>query len=86
MTVTSQSETGEWVFRVYRNSLEDSSEVLLKIRVCSQNDYRDPFEIENYRLIDKKGMFEYYAYIPPESASSLAISYEELETQLFQRL
>ena len=85
-TVIVQHETGEWIFVAYDGSLENSREVLLKMRVYSQNDYRDPFDMENYRLIDRKGMFEYYAYIPPEKNSRLAITYDQLEQELFQRL
>ena len=86
VTVIVQHETGEWIFVAYDGSLENSREVLLKMRVYSQNDYRDPFDMENYRLIDRKGMFEYYAYIPPEKNSRLAITYDQLEQELFQRL
>lgn len=86
VTVIVQHETGEWSFVAYEGSLEQSNEVLLKMRVYSQNDYRDPFEMENYHLMDKKGMFEYYAYIPPETDSPLAITYDRLEGDLFLRL
>lgn len=65
VTVVSQPENGEWTFLKYQDSLADTSLALLRIRVYSTKDYHDKFENDYFKLIEKKGLFEYYAYIPP---------------------
>ena len=79
VTVVSQPETGEWKFILYKDSLEDQSAVLLRIRVYSQNDYHDKFEQEYFTLLDQKGLFEYYGYIPQGADEEYAITMDDLK-------
>lgn len=78
ITVKKQPETGEWIFVVFESSLTESTQELLRIRVYSQNDYKDNFALEKYAMIAKKGIFEYYAYIPADAPEELKITYNEL--------
>lgn len=76
VTLIVQRQTGEWQFVEYTGSMEAVDNVLLRIRVYSQNDYRDKFE--NFALLAKKGLFEFYSFIPKNN-SMYAISQTELE-------
>ena len=77
-----QPEDGEWTFFAYTGQLSDTSTPLLKLRVYSAKDYHDKFDTDYFELIEQKGLFEYYAYIP-SSDSDLAITQEELTQQMF---
>ncbi len=85
VTVSQQVETGEMRFFVYQGNLDDDSRELLRIRVYSEKDYQDQFAVENYRTIKTKGLFRYYAYIPPNTEEPLAINYAQLR-ELFTLL
>ena len=82
VTIVSQQESNEWSFIRYNGTLEDTSSLLLRLKVYSAKDYHDKFESEYFDLLGQQGLFEYYAHIP-ESDDALAISAEEL-TELFQ--
>ncbi|MBR5486327.1 MAG: hypothetical protein IKV41_07440 [Oscillospiraceae bacterium] len=82
VSLTVQSQTGEWQFYEYSKEKDLTENILLRIRVYSQNDYHDKFE--NFILLEQKGLFEYYGCIP-QNNSSYAISQTELE-QLFHLL
>ena len=77
-----QPEDGEWSFFAYTGQLGDTSTMLLKLRVYSAKDYHDKFDSDYFELIEQKGLFEYYAYIPA-SNSDLAITREELTEEMF---
>lgn len=85
VTVVSQPETGEWRFFRYNGSLAEQNDVLLRVRVYSQSDYHDKFEEETFELLEKKGLFEYYGYIPKNSSQDLAITWTDLK-EMFQLL
>ncbi|MEG1778831.1 MAG: hypothetical protein RR263_01925, partial [Oscillospiraceae bacterium] len=71
VTLISEPQSNEWQFIEATPDKAGANEVLLRIRVYSQNDYHDKFE--NFNLLTKKGLFEYYSYIPKNN-SKLAIS------------
>ncbi len=75
VTILSQPENKEWSFLQYNNSLEDSSTLLLRLKVYSSNDYHDKFESDSLQLLGTQGLFEYYAHIPqPDSTNLLTVS------------
>ena len=78
VTIISQPETNEWSFIRYNGTLEDSSALLLRLKVYSVKDYHDKFESETFKLLGRQGLFEYYAHIP-ESSDELAITSLELD-------
>ncbi len=78
VTVVSQPENGEWTFLRYQGDLSDTSVPLLRIRVYSAKDYRDKFETDYFTLLDRQGLFEYYAAIP-NTTDPLAITQQELQ-------
>lgn len=79
VTVKKQPNSGEYYFSVFNENLEKSQSVLLKIHVYAKDDYKDLFELQQFKLIGTRGNFEYYGYIPDKSESELKITYEELE-------
>ncbi len=79
-----QAETGEITFFKYSNSLADQSVLLLKIRTYSRKDYQDKQEIDEYKLLATKGLFNYYASIG-KTTDPMQLTEEELE-QLFKLL
>lgn len=85
VTVTQQPKSREWRFWVYTGSLNTLSEELLRIKVYSKNDYHDKFESDTYQLLATKGIFEYYAYIPPTVSKDYATTYDQLK-ELFTLL
>ena len=78
VTIISQPETNEWSFIRYNGTLEDSSALLLRLKVYSVKDYHDKFESETFKLLGRQGLFEYYAHIP-ENSDELAITSLELD-------
>lgn len=78
VTIVSQPESSEWSFIRYNGTLEDTSVLLLRLKVYSVKDYHDKFESEYFRLLGQQGLFEYYAHIP-ESDDPLAISEKQLQ-------
>lgn len=84
VTIVSQPETNEWSFIRYNGTLEDSSSLLLRLKVYSVKDYHDKFESETFKLLGRQGLFEYYAHIP-ENDDELSISSLELDN-LFEFL
>jgi hypothetical protein len=79
VTVIPQPETGEWRFVVFDRDLDNSVQELLRIRVIATTDYQDKFSDDNYVLLEKRGAFEYYVYMPDSaSASPLAIEFSRL--------
>lgn len=80
VTITQEDKSGEWRFWLYNGSLSQLREELLRIKVYSSKDYHDKFDADTYRIIRTKGNFEYYAYIPPETAGEeFVITYAQLE-------
>lgn len=77
VTVVRQTETSEWRFYVYDHNTEQTGVELLRIRRYSTNDYQDQF-IQDYTLVEEKGVFQYYAYFP-NAANSLSINEKQLE-------
>ena len=77
----SQSKTGETVFKEYDAETEQGGKELLHIKVYSEKDYQDKFDIQNYRKIGQRGNFMYYASIG--TGAELSITFDELE-DLFQ--
>ncbi len=84
VTIVSQAEANEWSFIRFNNTLDDSSSLLLRLKVYSVKDYHDKFESETFKLLGRQGLFEYYAHIP-ETDDELAISSLELD-RLFEFL
>ena len=78
VTIVSQPESSEWSFIRYNGTLEDTSVLLLRLKVYSVKDYHDKFESEYFRLLGQQGLFEYYAHIP-ESDDPLVISEKQLQ-------
>lgn len=78
VTIISQPESNEWNFIRYNGSLEDSSSLLLRLKVYSSKDYHDKFESETFKLLGKQGLFEYYAHVP-DNDDELSISSLELD-------
>lgn len=73
VTILSQPESNEWSFVRYNNSLEDSSSLLLRIKVYSVKDYHDRFERDELSLLGKQGLFEYYAYLPEDNGEAVSV-------------
>ncbi len=73
-----QEENGEIEFFRYVDTLQNRSIPLLRIRVYSQKDYQDNLEMANYQRVARKGIFSYYAYIPPDVKDDLNITEKEL--------
>ncbi len=82
VTVVLQPENGMVSFRVFNEDLDSSTTELLRIRTYAKNDYRDTFELEQYKELPSSGIIDYYAYIPENVDSSLAIDYEDLEDMI----
>ncbi len=78
VTIHSQPESKEWSFVRYGANLEDSSSLLLRLKVYSSKDYHDKFESGYFELLGTQGLFEYYAHIPEASDSDEDDSYESL--------
>lgn len=79
VTVVKQPETGEWRFVPYNNEeITDSTSPLLRLQVYSLNDYRDKFDIDNFKLLMQKGNFEYY-YAIPDQENILSIDENQLK-------
>jgi len=75
VTILSQPESKEWNFIQYNNSLENSSTLLLRLKVYSSKDYHDKFESDSLQLLGTQGLFEYYAHIPQlDVLNPLAVS------------
>ncbi len=79
VTIHSQPESNEWSFVRFNNSLEESSTLLLRLKVYSSKDYHDKFESGYFELLGTQGLFEYYAHIPADLEDPLAMSQRELE-------
>lgn len=77
ITVERVGESGEWRFLAYSSQGQSSGPELLRIRVTSHRDYQDRFETEQYLSLAKKGIFEYYGFIP-QTDHPLAISEADL--------
>ncbi|MEF9983236.1 MAG: hypothetical protein RR710_01710 [Oscillospiraceae bacterium] len=80
VTVKVQQHNGEYSFVVFKNSLSESTSEILRIRVYSKDDYRDKFELEQFKNIAIKGAFEYYAYIPEDVDEKYKITYDDLKS------
>ncbi|MEG1043196.1 MAG: hypothetical protein RSF81_00300 [Oscillospiraceae bacterium] len=80
VTVKVQQHNGEYSFVVFKNSLSESTSEILRIRVYSKDDYRDKFELEQFKNIANKGDFEYYAYIPDDVEEKYKITYDNLKS------
>ena len=76
LSIYRQAETQEAFFFLYRGSLTERSEELLRLRVVSAADYLDKFDSERYTLLQKRGQFEYYVYLP--TAAEPALTVEEV--------
>lgn len=80
VTVLNQPSGNEWSFVQYGGSLEDSSLLLLRIKVYSAKDYHDKFDSDSFTLVGQQGLFEYYVHIPQNlEEQPLAISLEEFQ-------
>jgi len=80
VTVLNQPSGNEWSFVQYNGSLEDSSLLLLRIKVYSAKDYHDKFDSDSFTLLGRQGLFEYYVHIPQNNEEQpLAISLEEFQ-------
>lgn len=79
VTITKQDKSNEWHFWVFDGSLSQMRNELLRIKVYSTRDYHDKFDTQTYQIIETKDNFEYFAYIPADSDSEYAITYEQLE-------
>lgn len=64
VTVKRMPQGNQWQFVEWKQELENSTEVLLTIRVTSHQDYQDKFEGDHYFLLAQRGIFEYHASIP----------------------
>lgn len=80
VTVRRQSDTAEWRFVLFDNSLENSDVELLRIRVVSPSDYQDKFETVQYRVVGTKGVNSYQIYIPDENYPGYSITYERAQS------
>lgn len=80
VTAKVQPHNGEYSFVVFKNNLTLSTNEVLRIRVYSKDDYRDTFELEQFKKIATKGDFEYYAYIPQDVEEQYKITYDELNS------
>lgn len=83
VTIVSQPENNEWSFIRYNGTLEDSSSLLLRLKVYSVKDYHDRFESEYFELLGQQGLFEYYAHIPENADPQLVITKDQLN-ELFE--
>ncbi len=79
VTLINQQESNEWSFVRYNNSLEESSSLLLRLKVYSSKDYHDKFESDYFELLGTQGLFEYYAHIPKDSEDPLLMTERELD-------
>lgn len=87
VTIVNQVENNEWRFIEYNsqllnNPLEDWSSELMRIRVVLQKDYQDR-SLEKYTMLDVRGSFTYYGFIPETAAGPLSITMEELKSDIF---
>ncbi len=80
VTVRRQSDTGEWRFVLFDQSLEKSDVELLRIRVISPSDYQDKFETTQYSVVGTKGVNSYQIYIPETSYPGYSITYEQAQS------
>ncbi len=79
VSVKKQPDREEFDFVKYNENYDGSKEVLLKIHLYAKDDYKDVFELQQFKLIAEKGNFEYYAYIPNNVDAELKITFDELE-------
>ena len=80
ITVRKQADREEYSFVKYGENGIDSQNVLLKIHLYAKDDYKDVFELQQFKKIAEKGNFEYYAYIPMNIENAeVNITYGELE-------
>lgn len=79
VTIISQPESNEWSFIRYNGSLDDTSVLLLRLKVYSVKDYHDRFESDYFSLLGQQGLFEYYAHIPENEGEPLAVTSLELD-------
>ena len=77
VTVRRVTETNEWQFILYEGDINQSSTVLLSLRVSSHQDYQDKFSTGVYFPLATKGIFEYAASIPT-AEHPLSIPQEEV--------
>lgn len=80
VTVRRQSDTGEWRFVLFDQSLEKSDIELLRIRVVSPSDYQDKFETAQYNVVGTKGVNSYQIYIPETYYPGYSITYEQAQS------
>lgn len=80
VTVRRQSDTGEWRFVIFNQSLEESDFELLRIKVVSPSDYQDKFETTQYQLAGTKGVYNYQIYIPEETYPGYSITYDQAKS------
>lgn len=78
VTIRPYLENRDWRFYEYDADSRAQSQELLRIKVYSQNDYRDKFELESMIPLGSKGLFEYFGFLPQNTGSYLEISREEL--------
>lgn len=78
VTLRTFADSGEWRFYVYNGSLEQSVTELARIKTLAASDARDPFAIEGYQLVGRRGSTEFYGYIP-EVQGGFSIDYAQLQ-------
>jgi hypothetical protein len=66
-----ENDAGEIVFAQYDPETETMGHELMRIRVYSEKDYQDKFDIESYHRIGQRGNFRYYASTPGGDELSL---------------
>ena len=77
VTVLRRPEIGQWRFFEIDPATNQQTGELLRIQVRSIRVYQDN-SLASYTLLDERGLFEYYGYLPG-SASELALTQLEME-------
>ncbi|MBC8570888.1 hypothetical protein [Zongyangia hominis] len=77
VTVVTTFVPNEWKFIRFNETLENDSDALLYINVYAEDEYKDKNTISQRTLIDTKGIFEYYLYVPESADPQLAIPLEQ---------
>lgn len=85
VTVVTTFVSNEWKFIRFNETLENDSDALLYINVYSEDEYKDRNTISQRTLVDTKGIFEYYMYVPENADPELALTLEQAREQ-FQLL
>ena len=82
VSVTRLQENGEVIFFLPNEKTGGMAEELLRLRVGDSQGYPDKLETKSYFVVQQRGAFNYYAWLPTGAPSDLTLSRGQL-SQLF---